>query len=730
MANATELRGRVMDETGAVIAGARIELESRGENMSAVADNAGQFSLKTSALSGTLRVSAPGFFSMTVEWRAADVPLTLKLKPASVAETVVVTGERNATRMEDTAANVTFLTPQELSSKATLTLDDALRQVPGFTLFRRSNSLTANPTTQGASARGVGASGASRILVLEDGVPLNDPFGGWVFWDRVPRVALDHAEVLRGGGSALYGSSAFGGVVSLSPRTDGNLVNLEASGDSLNGHDVQGRLSRQLRGWTLYADGESFGNEGTFVVAQSDRGLVDAPAALNFGVGTVRAQHSLGQGGAAFVSGSLFSEDRNNGTQLQINSTHLGELRGGIDAEAGRNVFSARVYGSGEHYHQSFSSIAVDRNSEALTRWQTAPSDQAGFSAQWMRPVSVLRFSLGMDGRFIHGETDETAFAANAPTSLTAAGGKDKLVGGFAEVSAAITHRLRASGGLRMDWWSNSEGFNRSTRLATGATTVSLLGRHHETAFSPRAGLVYDLAARWQLTASAYGGFRAPTLNELYRSFRLGNVLTVANEQLQAEHIHGGEAGLRYLRGRVMMSGTYFQENVDDPVGNVTLSTTPALITRQRQNIGGLRARGVDADFLLILHHVQLRAGYEYVHSLVSSFSANPTLVGKVVPQVPAHVFTISSIYNAPRRWTLTGLLRAASRQFDDDLNSFELQPYSVVGLSVSKQTGMFTWFAGAANLLDTRIQTAATPVFNYASPRVITGGVRFATAR
>lgn len=730
MAYAAELRGRVVDETGALIAGAHIELQSRGENSGAVTDSAGLFSLKTSALAGTLRVSAPGFSSATLEWSQSNAPLTVRLRPAPVAETVVVTGERNATRMEESAANVIVLTAPELSSKAAITLDDALRQAPGFSLFRRSNSLTANPTTQGASARGVGASGASRVLVLDDGVPLNDPFGGWVFWDRLPRLALDHAEVLRGGGSALYGSSAFGGVVQLSPQTAGNLASVEASGDSLNGHDVQGRLSRQFRGWTLFADGESFGNDGAFVVAHSDRGLVDTPATLSFGSGMARVQHSVGRSGTAFVSGALFSEDRNNGTRLQINSTHLGELRGGIDAEAGRNVFSVRVYGTGEHYHQSFSSLAADRNSEALTRWQTAPSDQAGFSAQWMRPVSVLRFSLGMDGRVVHGETNETAFVSNAPSSLTVAGGKDELVGGFAEVSAAITRRLRASGGLRVDWWSNTDGFNRTTRLATGATTAGQLASHNETAFSPRLGLVYDLAAQWQLTASAYGGFRAPTLNELYRSFRLGNVLTLSNEQLQAEHIHGGEAGLRYLRGRVMLSGTFFQANVDDPVGNVTLSATPALITRQRQNIGGLRARGADADFLLILRHLQLRTGYEYVHSLVSSFSANPALVGKFVPQVPAHVFTVSGIYNAPRHWTVTGLLRAASRQFDDDLNSFELRPYSVVGISVSRQTGMFTWFASASNLLDARIQTAATPVFNYASPRVITGGVRFATAR
>jgi outer membrane receptor protein involved in Fe transport len=207
-------------------------------------------------------------------------------------------------------------------------------------------------------------------------------------------------------------------------------------------------------------------------------------------------------------------------------------------------------------------------------------------------------------------------------------------------------------------------------------------------------------------------------------------VLTTANEGLQAERLRGGETGIRYLRRRMILSGVFFRDNVDDPIGNVTLSTTPALITRQRQNIGALRIFGSDLDFLLVLPRIQLRAGYEYVNSVVSSFSANPVLVGKTVPQVPAHSGSLSIIYAAPRHWSIVALARAASRQFDDDLNQFPLRPYSEVGVSVSKQIGRLTWFASSANLLDTRIETAATPVLNYATPRVVSGGVRITSGK
>ncbi len=336
-----------------------------------------------------------------------------------------------------------------------------------------------------------------------------------------------------------------------------------------------------------------------------------------------------------------------------------------------------------------------------------------------------MQVTAGVDGRFIHGESDETVFASGSPINMIAAGGRNNLMGTFAEVQVPLLRRLRASAGLRVDWWSNQDGFTRSTPVSTGLITSTTLSNHNETALSPRAGLIYDLTSSWQLTASAYGGFRAPTLNELYRTFRLGNVITQANEALTAEHLQGGETGLRFVRKRFIASGEFFQENVDDPVGNVTLSVTPTLITRQRQNMGALRARGADADLLLMLPRVQVRAGYEYVHSVVTSFSANPVLVGRFVPEVPAHVFTASAVYAAPRRWSVVALLRAASRQFDDDLNQFELQPYSTLGLSLEKQTGPATWFASASNIFDSAIQSAATPVFTYASPRIVSGGVR-----
>src|SRR5690242_3036560 len=153
----------------------------------------------------------------------------------TASETITVTATRTETRVADTPASVVVLSREALQASAAPTLDDALRQVAGFTLFRRTGSRVANPTAQGVSLRGVGASGASRALVLDDGVPLNDPFGGWIYWGRVPRVALDRAEVLRGGASDLYGSSAMGGVVQFVRRKSPGVIAEVSAGSQETG---------------------------------------------------------------------------------------------------------------------------------------------------------------------------------------------------------------------------------------------------------------------------------------------------------------------------------------------------------------------------------------------------------------------------------------------------------------------------------------------------------------
>ena len=204
------LNGTVVDSHGAPISGARVSCE--GNSRAVLTDDSGKFAIICG--SGRITVSAIGFATISVTPAGRDSTIPLQPTPFAARVTVM----RVATDLADTPASTVALDRRDLEASGSLTLDDRLRQVPGFTLFRRAGSSTANPTTQGVSLRGVGASGASRALVLDDGVPLNDPFGGWIYWGRVPEESISSVELVRGPASDLYGSSAVGGVVSIADR--------------------------------------------------------------------------------------------------------------------------------------------------------------------------------------------------------------------------------------------------------------------------------------------------------------------------------------------------------------------------------------------------------------------------------------------------------------------------------------------------------------------------------
>src|SRR5207245_8593638 len=189
------------------------------------------------------------------------------------ADEVTVAAARVPERLAETPASVVVLGPTSLELTPALAVDDALRQVPGFTLFRRSGSRTANPTSQGASLRGVGGSGASRALVLDDGIPLNDPFGGWIFWGRVPRASLERIEVLRGGASDVYGSGAMSGVVQFIRRKEDIAVDLEGGSERTASASVFVPVTSGE--WSGSVAGDFFTTAGYTVVPPDQRGTVD-----------------------------------------------------------------------------------------------------------------------------------------------------------------------------------------------------------------------------------------------------------------------------------------------------------------------------------------------------------------------------------------------------------------------------------------------------------------------
>src|SRR6185503_4749013 len=204
-----QINGRVTDPNGDAIQHASVEFEANGNTSRTITDVSGDFKLLSTQSYGKLSISSPGFSTARIKVTTVKYPLSIKLYPAVVMERIVVNAPINSEkRVPVTSVSQFNIGSHEIATAGALTIDDVLRQVPGFSLFRRSGGLTTNPTAQGVSLRGVGANGASRALVLLDGVPLNSPFGGWVYWNRVPSVNIENVSIQNGGISSLYGSGA------------------------------------------------------------------------------------------------------------------------------------------------------------------------------------------------------------------------------------------------------------------------------------------------------------------------------------------------------------------------------------------------------------------------------------------------------------------------------------------------------------------------------------------
>ncbi|MES1168690.1 MAG: TonB-dependent receptor, partial [Oleiharenicola lentus] len=348
-----------------------------------------------------------------------------------------------------------------------------LRAVPGFSLFRRSDSFSANPTAQGVSLRGLGPSGASRSLVLLDGVPLNDPFGGWVAWTKVPRESLAGAELVRGGGATAWGNAALGGIVQLLTETPDTMHGrLAASYGAFATHSVELAVSQPVGGGTVQLLGRDFATDGFPLVAPEDRGSIDLPASSKHRWLEGRWRQSFGPDLAATVTARTYTEDRNNGTPYQENDSRENFAAVALDARAGQAfAWNAVAYAQDQRFSSTFSSVNATRTAETPASDQYAvPATALG--AAWTGVWSGAgdaRTSAGLDYRRVRGETREYfTFAAGAFTRQRVAGGTQDVTGIFALHERPLAENLRATIGGRLDYWREQDGHRRETDRATG----------------------------------------------------------------------------------------------------------------------------------------------------------------------------------------------------------------------------------------------------------------------
>ncbi len=661
---------------------------------------------------------------------------------------VVVSATRAAEAPDQVPFAATVLSADQLHATPSNTLDGALRSVPGFTLFRRSDSFTANPTAQGVSLRGLGPSGASRSLIVLDGVPLNDPFGGWVAWTKVPRESLAGAEIVRGGGATAWGNAALGGIVQLftaTPESAGG--RMSASYGEFATRNVELAVSQPVGPGTFQLLGRDFSTDGFSLLAPEDRGSIDIPAASEHRWLEGRWRQQVAPDMQLTVTARTYDEDRNNGTPYQQNSSRENFGSVALDANPGKPFsWNAVAYGQDQTFSSTFSSVNATRTAETPASNQyDVPATALG--AAWTGVVTSsggARTSFGADYRTVRGETREYyTFTAGDFTRQRIAGGTQDVGGLFALHEWTLLPDLRATLGGRVDFWREQDGHRRETDRTTGAV---LRDDHYAnrdgTEFSPSAGLVWTVAPGWRVRAAGQHSFRRPTLNELYRPFRVGNVITEANAALNTEHATSAELGLEHTAGAFALGAALFWNELTDAVGNVTIAKGPGTfpivgfvpaggLGRERLNLDRTRVQGVELSAQWTPSNTfSVRAEYLYNDATVQAASVSPALVGKRLAQVPRQSAVFSATWQPMKKLALTPRVRLLGRQFEDDENLLILGAALVVDLGVNYDlTPRCALYVNAENLTDERVETGRSTdgIVNTGTPRLVTGGIRYA---
>jgi outer membrane receptor protein involved in Fe transport len=664
------------------------------------------------------------------------VPVAPPSEPYAV-ETIVVRAARLAPGRGEAVFSTVRIDPKTLEEGPRL--DDALRSVPGVSLFRRSSSLSANPTTQGLSLRAIAPSGAGRALVTLDGVPQNDPFGGWVIWSALPSESIESARVVRGAGAGPYGAGALTGVVELQERVGHpDEAVLDLRGGELG--SARGAAVADIGvgpgDLLLSASGER--SDG-WTPVRAGHGYADTPLSLRTASVSGRYSFDLGDGVLA-ARVSAYDEDRGTGLRGGAAAANGGSasLTWAQQPEIGRLGFRVQAWARQSDFSQSSVSVAAGRGSTTPANDQLAtPANSYGVNAAVRREGERGSLEVGVDARAAEGETQERfRYMAGAFTRDRVAGGETAVAGAYVEGSWRDGPWLWA-GGARVDGWRSTGAIRRERDRATGVVTFEehpedQSGVSPTARFGVRRALSDDLYVR----TAAYAGFRPPTLNELHRPFRVGNDVTESNPGLEPERLFGVEAGL----GGRWWSATAFYNRLEDAITNVTIGVGPGTfpragfipaggVLRQRANAGTIDAVGLEAEGeQRIGQHLALTGAVSITDARVDGGSNAPQLTGKRPAQAPIWTAVAGLRWQATSRLDVDADARFESRRFEDDLNSRELSPSVSVDLKATWRIrdGAEVYLA-AANLLDAEVETGETAdgTESFGAPRVVMAGVR-----
>lgn len=659
------------------------------------------------------------------------------LPPPDPPAVIIVTGEKLPEPSSERAYAVELIERDDLLAAPGHQLDQALRQVAGIQLFRRSDSTSGHPTSQGVTLRSLGGNAASRALLVLDGVPQSDPFGGWINWPAYDPESLRQVRVLRGGGSVIHGPGSIAGIIELSSfAEEGANATVEAgSRQSLAGRSYvgigagPGRFTINVRGLR---------SEGFIPVTSGSRGLADRPAPYVQASARARWLTPLNAHTELQASGLAFVDDRERGLDFTGNRTRGADLSLRLVGSGGWQ-WTTTAYAQWREFRSSFASLGEARSrAERVALQDAVPSSGFGAAFELRPPMgkgTALR--IGGDLRLTEGESRELyAFVAGNPTRRRVAGGKSASGGLFADLAWSRS-ALLLNGGIRLDYWEIRDG-RLSERLIAGGAPTRDDDHAGRQGWRPtaRAAALLDIGSGFAVRSAAYLGWRVPTLNELFRPFRAGADATAANPLLDPERLSGFELGIHYRSSGLDLRATAFANRLSGAIGNVTLGQGPGTFPgvgfvagsyRERRNLDAVVVQGIEASAEARHGHWSLRLSASYNAAEVRARKTARDLDGLRPAQTPK--FSLSSGLTWQDGERVASLMAShVGHQYEDDLNRRRLPAATTLdgyfAWPVSRRTQLI---ARGENLLNETVVAGigADGAVERATPRTIWVGLR-----
>ena len=660
-------------------------------------------------------------------------------------ETVTVTAAAPPKAVGDAAFSSVTLDASQLSADDRL--DDALEQVPGLSLFRRSGSENANATTQGVSLRSIAPSGAGRALVLLDGVPMNDPFGGWIIWGALPYEDIGGAQVVRGAGAGPYGAGALTGTISLFERDNTNGVAIaDASVESLDTARVGASGGMTDGDFSLFASAAGERSNGWIPVQPPRRGLADNHLWLDSGEASVRAEEDLPGNIVASARFETYADARGAGLQGATSDAQGDIVSLTLAKPATQQNFGWRLQAWA--IDSFFQNVSVSVPAFPLPRTGTTPANDQyaipalgyGFNAAALGASGDFHWEIGADGRNDSGQSHELFSWNGTDYSMSRVSGGMETDGGIYAEGAYDAGAWLATLGLRGDYWSTAQGhLAQSLRVPSTQEFFNDYPGRDGVLPTGRAGLRRNFSDGWldgdYIRVAAYEGFRVPTLNELYRPFRVGNNTTQANPALEPEKLYGAEIGVGGAKGAFTWDATGFWNQLHDAVTNVTIASSPAGVTFMRENAGDIDALGFEGDaHYRVSDALQLNAAISLTDARVHQNPASippgePSLTGNRPAQAPTTTITSGVAWYPVTPLRLDANIHWESARFEDDQNTMKLGSAFVLDTRATWKfaDALSAWLA-VYNAANAKIATAeaADGTFSYGQPRMYEVGITY----